>query len=64
MTKKEIKAMTNAELIMQLCRMMYGSQTYKWQVKAASMIYEELQNRNVIENSQEAFEEWFRLYRA
>ena len=64
MTKKEIKAMTNAELIMKLCRMMYGYRVLKYEIKDASMIYEELQNRNVIENSQEAFEEWYDLYRA
>ena len=58
MTKKEAKTPTNEELILELSFMQASCHILKYQIKAAKIICEELQNRGVIEDAKQMHDKW------
>lgn len=63
LTKKEIKTMTNEDLIHRLSVMMYSSRVYKCDIENAKRICLELESRNIIETADSLFIRWEKSYR-
>lgn len=62
MTKKEVKATENSELILTLSFMMASSKVLKGNIKTAQLICQELQDRGVVENADDLHEKWVKWY--
>lgn len=63
LTKKEIKEMSNTDLIHRLCSMMYSTRVYKSDITASKNICVELENRGVIESAEILADKWEKTYR-
>lgn len=63
LTKKAAKAMSNTNLIHRLCALMYSSRVYKCDIEEAQRICSELEDRGVIESSEELMSKWEITYR-
>ena len=63
LTKKEIKEMSNTDLIHRLCSMMYSTRVYKSDITASKNICAELESRGVIESAEILADKWEKTYR-
>lgn len=62
MTKREITAKSNAELIMQLAKVQTSTRVFKYEIEDANKIAAELAKRGVIENQDELMKPWLKFY--
>ncbi len=62
LTKKEIKGMSNVDLIHRLCSMMYSTRVYKSDITAAKNICAELESRGAIESAEALSNKWEKTY--
>lgn len=62
MTKKEIKNLSNEQLILKLCVMMTESKIFKSSMKEASLICQELKSRKIIEDAAGLYQQWETKY--
>lgn len=63
MTKKEVKTLSNDELILSLCTMMAHPRILKGIIRDAKVISDELGTRGIIEDPESFYEEWVRRYK-
>ena len=63
MTLKEVKALSNEDLIYVLCTHISNSRILKVNISDAEKITKEMHKRKMIDNPEELFDKWVKRYK-
>lgn len=63
MTLKEVKAMSNEDLILVMCTHILSSRVLKCNVSDVEKITKEMHKRKMIDNQEELFDKWVKRYK-